>query len=67
VGAARRIEVRPYSEAWFALSSAIPELADVFALGDRVIVVGRDVTIEVAERGRASLSDAEIATIRSKW
>ena len=67
VGAARRIEVRPYSEAWFALSSAIPELADVFALGDRVIVVGRDVAIEVAERGRASLSDAEIATIRSKW
>ena len=67
IGAARRIEVRPYSEAWFALSSAIPELADVFALGDRVIVVGRDVTIEVGEQGRASLTDAEIATVRSKW
>ena len=67
VGAARRIQVRPYSEAWFALSSAIPELADVFALGDRLVVVGRDVTIEVTERGRASLGDAEIAAIRAKW
>jgi hypothetical protein len=32
-----------------------------------VVVVGRDVTIEVAERGSAALSDAEIATIRAKW
>ncbi len=50
-GATRRIVVRPYSEAWFALNTAIPELSDVFALGDRVVVVGRDVTIEVAGGG----------------
>lgn len=62
-----RVKVRPYSDAWFALAREIPELADVLALGDRVIVSGKRVEIEVTEGGVATLSAAEIASLRARW
>lgn len=62
-----RVKVRPYSDAWFALAREMPGLADVFALGDRVIVSGKRVEIEVTDGGTATLSAAEIASLRARW
>lgn len=62
-----RVKVKPYSDAWFALARELPDLADVFALGDRVVVSGKRVEIEVTESGVATLSAAEIASLRARW
>ena len=61
------MKVKPYSDAWFALARELPDLADVFALGDRVVVSGKRVEIEVTESGVATLSAAEIASLRARW
>lgn len=41
------LRVRPYSAAYFDLVSRLPELRAVFALGDRVVVVGRSGAIRL--------------------
>jgi len=61
------VKVQPFSEAYFKLMETIPELREVFALGDRVSVVGRDVAIEVVTDGSRSLSDSELASIKARW
>ena len=48
------------SEAWFKLMEAIPELKEVFALGDKVLVAGRSVAIETRDSGAEELSDQEL-------
>ena len=60
--------VAPYSDAWFALARAIPELADVFALGDRVVVVaGGTLAIEVTDQGATTLTAAQVAELERAW
>lgn len=61
------VKVRAFSEAWFKLIDALPELKEVFALGDRVLVAGRDVTIESGPDGKEVLSESELRIIRSRW
>jgi Ca-activated chloride channel family protein len=63
----KTVKVRAYSEAWFTLARELPGLSDVFALGDRVIVDGKSVAIEVVENGAEKLDAAQVATIRSQW
>lgn len=65
--AARSLRVQPYSEAYFALMQRIPELQEVFALGDRVEVRGRAVTIQLAADGRTSLASTEMAALTRDW
>jgi hypothetical protein len=63
----KTVKVRAYSEAWFTLARELPGLSDVFALGDRVIVDGKSVAIEVVENGAEKLDAAQVAAIRSQW
>ena len=63
----RKVRVRAYSSAYFALLRAVPELGDVFGLGDRVIAFGRAVSIEVAADGDGQLSEAEVAAVSADW
>lgn len=63
----RRVKVEPYSAAYFALAEAIPELREMFALGQRVIAAGRTVAIEVGAGGAKTMTPAEIARIRAAW
>ena len=37
-----RSKCEHFRDAWFRLMEAMPELREAFALGDRVIVAGRD-------------------------
>ena len=59
--------VKPYSPAYFELVRAIPELGDAFALGDRVLVAGASVAIEVGAAGAETLSEREIASVVQAW
>jgi hypothetical protein len=61
------VKIRAFSDAWFKLIEAIPELKEVFALGDKVIVVGRDTGIETSRDGKETLSESELRTIQSRW
>jgi Ca-activated chloride channel family protein len=61
------VRVRAFSDAYFRIMEAVPELREAFALGDKVIVTGREIAIEVGTNGAESMSDSEIQRIQSKW
>lgn len=63
----RSLSVKPYSQAYFDLLARLPDLRDAFALGDRVVVAGRDVAVELTDSGRATLSSAEIDALARQW
>jgi hypothetical protein len=63
----RTVAVQPYSAAYFELMQRIEQLAPVFALGDRLIVAGRNVAIELNATGAARLSASEIAALVRDW
>ncbi len=51
-------KIKPFSKAYFDLLQQVPELRAVFALGDRVIVVGTTRAIRVDDTGVAELTPA---------
>jgi hypothetical protein len=61
------VKVKAFSDAYFKLMDAVPELRDIFALGDKVKVNGRSVSIEIGTTGIESISGAELERIRSGW
>jgi hypothetical protein len=63
----RTVRVKPYSEAYFDLVSRLDGLSAAFALGDRVVVAGRSIAIELAPDGMERVSARELATIGSAW
>ena len=63
----RRVSVKPFSPAYFALIQKLPELKAMFALGERVTVAGRSVTLLLDANGAESLSTSELATIARDW
>ncbi len=48
------VEVAPYSDAYFALVRALPELAPYLAVGDQVVVAGRRASVKIAGAGLTS-------------
>ncbi len=64
---ARRVSVRPYSDAYFALMDSIPDLREAFALGDRVEVRGRAVTIVLAADGAEHLLPRQVGAVVRDW
>jgi Ca-activated chloride channel homolog len=64
---ARRVTVRAYSPAYFALIERLPELREIFAVGDRLLVHGRAVTLEIADGGVDRLETAALAAITRDW
>jgi Ca-activated chloride channel family protein len=64
---ARTIRVKPFSDAYFTLIDAIPDLREVFALGDKVSVATRGLTIEVTEGGSTTISVSDLKAIQYSW
>ena len=62
-----RVKVRPYSAAYFRILELLPELREPFALGERVIVAGRSIAIEITPAGAELLSDSDLRSLQSKW
>jgi hypothetical protein len=56
------IKIKPFSKVYFDLMAELPDLRAVFALGDRVIVVGRDRAIQLAEDGVTEMKDLSALT-----
>ena len=61
------VKVKVFSSAYFKLMDAVPELRDIFALGDKVKATGRTVSIEIGPTGIESIDDSELERIRSGW
>jgi len=45
----------------------VPELRESFSVGERVIVAGRDMAIELTPSGEERLTDRDTALIRNSW
>ncbi len=61
------IKVKAFSPAYFVLVQNIPELAPLFAIGERVRVIGRHVAIEVGPDGITQLDAAELSHAMGNW
>jgi hypothetical protein len=61
------IRVQAFSPAYFDLLQAVPELRDAFAIGDRVLVTGRQLSIEVTPSGSTQLAAADANAVRTGW
>lgn len=59
-------KVKAYSTSYFALVDKLPELRDAFALGDRIVVAGRSVAVEVVADA-PELAEADMQRIVSGW
>ncbi|MDE3172357.1 MAG: VWA domain-containing protein [Gemmatimonadota bacterium] len=62
----RVVQVQLYSKAYFTLLDRIPELRAMAALGDRVVMVGRKVAIEVVAQA-PELTDSALADLVRSW
>ena len=63
----QRVKVRAFSAAYFRILELLPELREPLALGDRVVVAGRSIAVEIAPTGAETLSDRELSELQSKW
>ena len=66
-GARTMARIKPYSAAYFEIMDAIPELRAVFALGERVTVFGRSVTLQLDQQGTEQLSETRLRELVSGW
>jgi hypothetical protein len=56
----RVVDVAPYSEAWFALARALPEVVPSFSVGDEVLVAGRRLSVRVISTGTTKWTPGQL-------
>jgi Ca-activated chloride channel homolog len=61
------LRVKPFSDAYFKLIEMVPDLREAFSVGERVIVAGRSMAIELTPSGEDRLTDRDMALIRNSW
>ncbi len=59
----RVVKVAPFSEAYFALLRALPELAKPATLGGKVLVAGSGVSVEIAPEGLDTWAPGQLAAL----
>ena len=59
-------KVKAYSRSYFALLERLPELREAFSAGDRVLVAGKSLALEVGDDAR-ELTEDEIAAVVKGW
>ena len=64
---AKTIRIKAFSKAYFDLIAAVPELRELFAVGDRVTVQGRGVTVIVNGDGKEEMSTADLKLVSGGW
>lgn len=60
---ARLVRVRAFTEAWFALAAALPELSEGLEQNESVVIAGRDLSLQVGDEGVERLSRSELDEI----
>ena len=63
----RVVRVQPFSPLYFELMRRLSVLQPVFALGDRVIVAGRRVAVELHPEGAQATDEALLAGVVRDW
>jgi Ca-activated chloride channel homolog len=61
------IKIKPFSTVYFDLMKELPDLRAVFALGDKLIVVGRDRAIQLADDGVESMTAQALSALTKNW
>jgi hypothetical protein len=61
------LRVKPFSDAYFKLMELLPDLREPFSVGERAIVAGRNMAIELTPIGVEKLTDRDVALIRNNW
>jgi Ca-activated chloride channel family protein len=61
------LQVKPFSDAYFKLLEMLPDLREPFSVGERVIVAGRSMAIELTAAGKERLTDGDVTLIRNRW
>jgi len=61
------LQVKPFSDAYFKLLEMMPDLREPFSVGERVLVAGRSMAIELTPSGEANLTDRDLALLRDRW
>ena len=61
------LQVKPFSDAYFKLIELVPELREPFSVGERAIVAGRGMAVELTPSGKENLTDRDIALIKDRW
>jgi Ca-activated chloride channel family protein len=61
------VKIKAFSPAYFKVLNAIPELRESFAVGEKVLVAGKHVAIEITDTGAEQLGDAELRTLKEQW
>jgi Ca-activated chloride channel family protein len=61
------LRVKPFSNAYFKLIEMVPELREPFSVGERVIVAGRSMAIELTPLGEERLTDRDMTLVRDRW
>ncbi|HLB11297.1 MAG TPA: VIT domain-containing protein [Gemmatimonadaceae bacterium] len=61
------VKIKAFSPAYFAVLDAIPDLRAAFAVGDKVLVAGKHVAIEVSVAGVDTLDGAELRSLKEQW
>ena len=61
------LKVKAFSDGYFKLLEMVPDLREPFSVGERVLVAGRDMAIELTPLGEESLTDRDLALIRDRW
>ena len=64
---AQTVRIKAFSKAYFDLIDAVPELREIFALGDKLTAQGRGVTVIVSEDGKEQLGAGEIKVVARDW
>jgi Ca-activated chloride channel family protein len=59
----RTVEVAPFTDAYFQLVRALPELAPLLGAGESVIVAGRNTSIAIVERGARAWRTGELESV----
>jgi hypothetical protein len=61
------LKVKPFSDGYFKLLEMLPDLREPFSVGERVLVAGRSMAIELTPSGEERLTDRDLALIRDRW
>jgi hypothetical protein len=61
------LRVKPFSDAYFKLIEQQPDLREAFTVGERAIIAGHNMAIELTPIGEERLSDKDLAMLRDRW
>ena len=61
------LKVKPFSDAYFKLLEMLPDLREPFSVGERVLVAGRSMAVELTPSGEERLTDRDLALIKDRW